>query len=380
MVQAEHAGGLLTINLDAVAANWRLLRDRVAGACAAVCKADAYGLGVGPVVTRLAREGCRHFFVAQLDEAAALRPILDAVGSDAAIYVLNGLAPGAIADYLDRRLVPVLNSLGEVEAWSKAARTRGRRLEAVLNIDTGMARLGLPRDEAETLAADPGRLDGIAITYVMSHLACGSDRANPLNAEQLAAFRRWRARLPAAPATFANSAGIFLGADYHFDLARPGASIYGLAPLDGESNPMAQVILLQGRILQIRFVDRGMTVGYGATHRFTRPSRLATVAVGYGDGYLRSLGNAGSGYVGDVRVPVVGRVSMDLVTFDVTDAPQAATRPGATIDLLCERHGADALAAEAGTIGYEILTALGRRYHRRYIGAGISAEEAEPRR
>lgn len=371
MVKAEHAGGLLTIDLDAVAANWRLLRDRVTGGdCAAVCKADAYGLGAGPVATRLAREGCRHFFVAHLDEAIALRPILAAAGSDAPIYVLNGLIPNAVADYLADRLVPVLNSLGEVEAWSAAAKARGRRLAAVLNIDTGMARLGLPPDEAETLAAAPERLDGIALACVMSHLACAYDRTNPLNAQQLAAFRGWRARLPAVPASFANSSGIFLGPDYHFDLARPGASIYGLAPLGDESNPMAQVVRLQGRILQIRFVDRGMTVGYGATHRFTRPSRLATVAVGYGDGYLRSLGNAGSGFVGDIRVPVVGRVSMDLVTFDVTDAPEAATRPGAMIDLLCDRHPADALASQAGTIGYEILTALGRRYHRRYVGTG----------
>ena len=371
MVKAEHAGGLLTIDLDAVATNWRLLRDRVAGAdCAAVCKTDAYGLGAGPVATRLAREGCRHFFVAHLDEAIALRGVLTAAGSDAPIYVLNGLVAAAAADYLAHRLVPVLNSLGDVAAWSAAAKSRGALLPAILNVDTGMARLGLPPDEAETLAGAPERLDGIALAYVMSHLACGYDRTNPLNAEQLAAFRRWRARLPAARASLANSAGIFLGPDYHVDLVRPGASLYGLAPLADESNPMAQVIRLQGKILQIRFVDRGMTVGYGATHRFTRPSRLATVAVGYGDGYLRSLGNAGTGFVGDVRVPLVGRVSMDLVTFDVTDAPESATRPGAMIDLLCDRHDVDALATEAGTIGYEILTALGRRYHRRYIGAG----------
>lgn len=372
MVKAEHAGGILTVDLDAIAANWRLLRDRVAPAeCAAVLKADAYGLGAGPVATRLAREGCRRFFVAHLEEAIQLRGVLASAGFGAApVYVLNGLLPGTSSDVLAHRLIPVLNSLGEIEEWQSAARRQGERLRAIVNVDTGMARLGLPPSEAETLAAETDRLAGLSLDAIMSHLACAYDRANPLNAEQLASYRRWRDRLPPAPGSFANSSGIFLGVEYYFDLVRPGASLFGIAPLADESNPMAQVVRLQGKILQVRFVDSGMTVGYGATHRFTRPSRLATVAVGYADGYLRSLGNAGSGFVGDVRVPLVGRVSMDLVTFDVTDAPEHQTRPGTTIDLLCEHHGVDALAAEAGTIGYEILTALGRRYHHRYSGTG----------
>jgi alanine racemase len=372
MVNAGYAGGgILTVDLDAIAANWRLLRDRLHGAtCAAVLKADAYGLGLAPVATRLAAEGCMHFFVAQLEEAVQLRTILRDAGSTAPIYVLNGLAQGMTADHLAHAAWPALNSLGEVDGWTAFARTRGETLPAILNVDTGMARLGLPVDEAEALADEPRRLDGVRVDYIMSHLACAYDRANPLNAAQRAAFIRWRERLLPAKASFANSAGIFLGPENHFDLARPGAALFGLAPLANESNPMAQVVILKGKILQIRGVDRGMTVGYGATHRITRRSRLATVAVGYGDGYLRSLGNAGSGFIGGIRVPVVGRVSMDLVTFDVTEVPEHEARPGATVDLISRDHDVDALAVEAGTIGYEILTALGRRYHRRYLGAG----------
>src|SRR5690606_16063815 len=228
-------------------------------------------------------------------------------------------------------------------------------------------RLGLDDDELATLAAAPARLDGVDLQLLMSHLACADQPDHPLNAEQLARFRAARGRLPAMPASLANSSGIFLGPEYRFDMARPGAALYGVNPQPGRPNPMAPVVRLQARILQVRRIDSPRTVGYGATHRAARPSTIATIALGYADGYLRSLSNRGSCLIGEHRVPVVGRISMDLVTLDVTGVPDGLARPGAVVDVIAPDHPVDAVAEEAGTIGYEILTSLGRRYQRRYI-------------
>ncbi len=366
---ARRAGALLAIDLSAIQRNYRRLKEELKGvACAAVVKADAYGLGVARVAPALAAAGARSFFVAQLGEAITLRAILAEPCPDAEILVLNGLAPGAETDYLDHRLIPVLNNLAEVDAWRGLAAARARALPAALHVDTGMNRLGLPADELDTLAEEPDRLGGIALHSVMSHLVCAEEPDHPLNPRQLAALRAARARLPAAPAGLVNSAGIFLGSEYHFDLGRPGVALYGVNPTPGRPNPMTQVVRLQGKILQVRDIDAPQSVGYGATHRLTGPARIATVAVGYADGYLRSLSNRGSAFIGGTRVAVVGRVSMDLITLDVSAVPSAAAHPGALVDLLGPSHDPDALAEEAGTIGYEILTALGRRYHRVYGG------------
>ena len=367
---AARSGAILTIDLDAVQANYRRLGQELGGvACAAVVKADAYGLGVTQVVPALRRAGARIFCVAQLGEAIEVRQVLANAGADEAeIYVLNGLAAGPAEEFQAHRAHPVLNSLGEIDAWRAAAQGSGRALVAALHTDTGMSRLGLPGDELDALADDHGRLDGIKLSYVMSHLACADAPDHPLNAEQLAAFNAARARLPAAPACLANSSGIFLGPHYHFDLGRPGVALYGVNPTPDRPNPMNQVVRLQGRILQVREIDAPRTVGYGATHRTAGPTRVATVAVGYADGYLRSLSNRGSAWIGDRQVPLVGRVSMDLITFDVTAASREAARPGSLVDLIGPRWGVDDAAEAAGTIGYEILTALGRRYHRVYPG------------
>jgi alanine racemase len=238
----------------------------------------------------------------------------------------------------------------------------------MIHVDTGMARLGLPAAEVARLAAAPDLLAGIALGAVLSHLACADEPAHPLNPQQLTAFRRMLAQLPRAPASLAASSGIFLGSDYHFDIARPGAALYGVNPTPARPNPMAQVIRLKGRILQVRDVDRGTTVGYGAAQRMERPGRLATIAIGYADGWLRSSSNRGSVSIAGQRVAVIGRISMDLLTLDVTGIDPALTQPGAFVDLIDEQHGVDAVAAAAGTIGYEILTALGRRHHRIYRG------------
>ena len=369
MTNGEHCGAILTIDLDAIAANYRLLRGKLAGAnCAAVVKADAYGLGVGQVAPALAAVGCKTFFVALVDEAIALRQHL----GQADIHVFNGLAPGSETAFAQHRLTPVLNSLAEIEAWSLFSKVSERPLAADIHIDTGISRLGLPPEELDILAAEPQRLDNIQVDIVMSHLACADEPDHPLNRQQLDAFRKAR-RIAAAArrASLANSSAIFLGPDYHFDLVRPGAALYGVGPLPGKSNPMAQVVSLQGKILQIRSVDTPQTVGYGATHSVARRQRIATVAAGYADGFLRSLSNRGNGYVGDIRVPIVGRVSMDLVAFDVSNLPAEAAKPGAVVDLIGPHNPIDRIAAEAGTIGYEVLTGLGSRYHRVYSGGGV---------
>jgi alanine racemase len=356
----------LIIDLTAIQRNYRRLQAelRPGAECAAVVKADAYGLGVAPVAQALAGAGARRFFVAQFDEGLQLRPLLP----DAEIFVLNGLQAGLETYFDSEKLIPVLNSLGEIALWTAHARAAGRALPSAVHLDTGMSRLGLPRGEVETLIAEPQRLRGLDLKLLISHLACSDDPEHEANRRQLSLFRQWREKLPAAPASFANSCGIFLGSDYQFDLVRPGAALYGVNPLRNCSNPMEQVIVAEGQILQVRDVDRGTTVGYGATHRIESPAaRLATVAVGYADGYLRSSSGRGLAYLGDRLVRVVGRVSMDLITIDVTDLTPDAAHPGAWVELIGPHLPVDDVAERAGTIGYEILTSLGRRYARHYL-------------
>lgn len=367
----ERAGAILTIDLGAVAANYRLLCEQLGPArCAGVVKADAYGLGAAQIAPVLWAEGCRTYFVATLDEGLALRQVLP----EAEIQVLAGPVGGAAVDYVACNLTPILNSLDEIAEWRAAAAAMGRTLPATIHLDTGMSRLGLPRAELDRLLEEPDRLDGIDVRMVMSHLACSDEPDHPQNEMQLTQFRAALARFRPAGArvSFANSSGIFLGRDYHFDLARPGAALYGLRPRAGQPNPLRQVVRLQAKILQLRDVDRGTPVGYGATHRFARPARLATVGVGYADGYLRSLSNRGSAMIGGSRVPVVGRVSMDLLILDVSELPAQQLRRGDLVDLIGPGNSPDDLADQAGTIGYEILTSLGRRYARRYVGAGAA--------
>ncbi len=367
------ASAVLTIDLDAVVANWRALGERVAPAeCAAVVKADAYGLGAARVVPALAGVGCRTFFVATPGEGVAVRALLEAAGAAGAVlYVLNGAPPGAEAVFAGHRLRPVLNSRAAVDAWAAYARTvtTGSPPAAALHIDTGMARLGLPADELAALAADPSPLAAFPLAAVMSHFACADTPTHPLNARQREAFFAAARRLPQAPTSLANSAGIFLGAGCHGDLVRPGIALYGGAPVAGAANPMRPVVRLDATILQVREIDTNSTVGYGASFTARHPKRIATVAVGYADGFLRSLSNAGFAVIGGRVVPLVGRVSMDLITLDVTDVPAAACAPGRTVQLLGPDRPIDAVAAEAGTIGYEILTSLGARYHRVYTPA-----------
>lgn len=363
---ARRAGAILSVDLDALAENHSILAGQAASAigCAAVVKADAYGLGIDRVAPALFAAGCRRFFVAQLDEGIELRGLLP----EAEIHVLGGLLPGLENDFLAHRLLPTLNSLGEIEAWAGHAHRLGEALAADLHVDTGMRRLGLPPDELDLLAGEPSRLAGIELSLLISHLACAEERGHPLNARQLADFRRARDRLPSAPASFANSSGIFLGPDYHFDLLRPGVALYGANPTPGRENPMRPVVRLQARIWQIRDARPGETVGYGAAYEVSRPTRIATVALGYGDGYPRALGNRGEVFVDGQAAPVIGRISMDSTTVDVSGLPESQVRPGMLVDVIGPGNSIDAVAAAAGTVAYELLTHLGRRYHRAYSG------------
>jgi alanine racemase len=364
----RRAGAVLTIDLGAVAANWRGLRDagRAAGRpvdCAGVLKADAYGTGAAIVGPRLAAEGCRQFFVAHVDEGIALRRVLP----NLPIYVLNGLMPGTEGDFAEHALTPVLNHLGQLNAWRAAAQRFDRPLDAVIHIDTGMNRLGFDAEEAQVLVNERGRLRGLRLALIMSHLVASEEQGNPVNGEQLSRFRGFVRAMPGAPASLANSSGVFLGPDYHFDLLRPGAALYGINPLPGQPNPMLPVITLQAHILQTRRIDAFQTVGYGGAWRAARPSRVATIALGYADGYFRTLINRTHMHLAGHRVSVIGRISMDLVTVDVTDVPEALCQPGAGVEVLGPHLTPDDLAEHARTNAYEVMTALGRRYARRYI-------------
>ncbi len=366
---ARRAGAVLTIDLEAIKDNYRRLRKVLRPVtCAAAVKGNAYGLGAKQVAPALAKAGARTFFTVNLDEAIEIRSALKKTRPSADIFVLNGAGAGPVEEFIAGGFMPVLNSLGEVAIWSAAARRAGHGLAAALHIDTGMNRLGLPDNELDILAGEPERLAGIEVQYVMSHLACAEESGHELNGIQLDRFRQARARLPAAPGSLANSSGIFLGPDYHFDLARPGAALFGVNPTPDRPNPMRQVVRLQGRILQVRQIDAPQTLGYGATHRMAANSRVATVALGYADGFLRSLSNRASAWIDDKEVPVVGRVSMDMITLDVTGIAAGDAQAGGWVEILGPHQGVDALGEAGGTMGYEILTSLGARYHRIYLG------------
>jgi len=355
----------LTIDLGAIAANWRALRARAGKAeCASVVKADAYGLGATEVVPVLWQEGCRTFFVATVDEGIAVR----ACAPEAVVPVLAGVLPESEQPLLDHRLVPVINSRDQLRRWQAVARRTGSRLKTVLQLDSGLTRLGLDRNDLRYLATHPELLASLDITLIMSHLACADTPDHPQNARQLEAFRTLSSQLPTGiPRSLAASSGIFLGEDYLFDLVRPGAALFGINPVPGRPNPMLPVVRLDSRILQVREVDSGQTVGYGATYSVVGRSRIATIGIGYADGWMRSLGNRGHAVVGNHVVPVVGRISMDLTTLDFTELPPGLGHEGDWVNLIGPTQSIDSVAEQAGTIGYELLTQLSRRAFRHYL-------------
>jgi alanine racemase len=365
------ARAVLTVDLAALRANWvRLSQAAGPAECAGVVKADAYGLGLAPIARALAREGCKTFFVSTVDEGRALREL----SLDAVIYVLDGLLPGAEPCYANFDLRPVLASFSEVQDWAAYCRAHERRLAAAIHIDTGLNRLGMPEAELDQLATSPDVLAAFENTLIVSHLACADYPDDPMNERQRLRFEELRAKLPPAPASLANSAGIFLGAGYHFDLVRPGIALYGGRTQPAKPNPMHTVVQLTAKILQVRDVCPGASIGYGATHKIQRPTRIAVIAAGYADGFPRALSLSGEsgpiGYINDYPVRIVGRVSMDLMTVDVTGVLAELVKRGASIEILGRRVTVDDLADRAGTIANELLSRLGPRVHRRYEGAG----------
>lgn len=358
------AGAILTIDLDAVRRNYRLLKAQLGGtACAGVVKADAYGLGAADVAAALVGEGCDTFFVAHLEEGTRLR---DALGFGPTIYVLNGIMPGAEMEAASAGLSAVLNSSEQLAGWRGAARRMGKALPAALQVDTGMSRLGMAPSEVAGLASDAQAFAGIDLRLVMSHLACADEPGHAANRAQLREFERLRAQLPPAPASLANSSGIFLGADYHFDLARPGAALYGINPTPASKNPMLPVVTLEARVIQTRALQAGAGIGYGHTAVADGPLETATISLGYADGWRRRA--VAFAHFDGVRLPFIGRVSMDSIILDISALPPGRLKAGDHVQMIGPSQTLDEVAGFSGTIGYEVLTSLGHRFHRRYLG------------
>ena len=377
-VDERLATGRVTIDLAAVRTNWRDMAARAPGAVTgAAVKADAYGLGIQAVTGALASEGCRHFFAATPDEGVRARE----VAGDSEIFVLGGLTEDNAPFYREAALTPVLNDPGDAALWAEWCRRSGMRRPAALHVDTGMNRLGMTMAEARTFAERNAASHDVILVLVMSHLACGDDSSHPKNAEQRSAFGEIAGLFDGTRASLANSAGVFLGPDYHFDVTRPGIALYGGEAGAPGDNPMRPAVTFEGRILQLRHAKKGETVGYGASTTLTRDSAIAVAGVGYGDGVLRSASGSGvpmrqlcpgaAGWLAGTNghgwpVPILGRISMDLTAFDVTDVPEEARRAAQWIEIFGSNRPLDAFARAAGTIGYEGLTAMEHRVCVRY--------------
>ncbi len=346
----------LSVDLIAIVENYRRVVAQAKSAeVAAVVKADGYGLGAKPIAMALAAAGCKTFFVAHAEEGADLRPAI----ADKTLYVLHGYTPANKVAFAEHKLSPVLSSVGQLSDWLKS----GLRADCALHLDTGMSRLGLSEADLKTVEG------AVTPSLVMSHLASSDDPEHEKNEAQLARFKTLAKRFPGTRLSLAASGGCFLGAPYAFDLVRPGIALYGGNPRKSGENPMRGTVTLTAPLLQVRSIDRGDTVGYGATYSASGPRRLGIAAIGYADGLLRTLSNRGFGVIAGVKCPIVGRVSMDLVTLDVTEVPVASAHAGAAVEFIGPNQTIDELAAAAGTLPYEIYTRLGDRITRHYTGA-----------
>jgi alanine racemase len=365
---AAHAGGVLSINLKALQQNYLTVKRQVSPAeCAASVKADAYGLGMDEVAAALWAAGCRIFFVALPEEGKRLRAIL----AEAQIYILDGLLAGEAGFYAAHGLRPVLSQPEEIEEWARWCKEKARPLPAGLHVETGINRLGLDGDQVRAIAAKKSLLAQFEPSLIMSHLAKADEPDDPFNELQRRRFEALRGLLPPMPASLANSGGAFLSREFHLDLVRPGIGLYGGNPFLRRANPFKPVVRLEGKVLQVKHVAAGETVGYGGSWRAERPSLIAVVAAGYADGYFRACSFPGSAGQAKVLVcgayaPVVGRVSMDMITVDVTDVPAQGIVRGTMVELFGEAITVDDLARWSGSIAYEILTRLGSRYPRLY--------------
>lgn len=357
----------LIVDCDAIAANYHRLVERVAPAkCGAVIKANAYGLGIAEVAAALRQAGCRIFFVARLGEAIQLHRM---TGSGCDIITLNGLDPGSEAACADAGFIPVLNSASQLAAWRVQARSAARALPAALQVDTGMSRLGLSPDAALEAANDPTLAKEVDLRLLMTHLACGDEPARVENEKQLRRFEAIAAHFVGVPTSISNSAGAFLPRTFHRDVVRAGVALFGVAPV-GEARSLQSVVRLDARILQIRTIEAGTGVGYGLDHVAPSSQRLATIAMGYADGWPRTLGGKGAAWHEGVRLPIVGRISMDSLTIDISALAEDCLSEGDFVELLGPSQSLADVASDAGTIAYEILTGLGRRHAHFVTGNG----------
>lgn len=357
-------GAIAEINLSALCDNYRLLCAQGKAVSAAVVKADAYGLGAKDIAKALYKAGCRHFFTASIAEAVALRHAL----KDATIGVFYGVASDEdVKAAIAHDLIPCLNERGQIARWQDAAKSHERGLPAILHFDTGMSRLGLSHAEAVTLSNDATLLEGIIPHMLMSHLACADTHEHPLNKQQRERFAAICELFPDVHASLANSSGVFLGEDYHFDMIRPGAALYGINPHAEAENPMHTVVTLRSPVLQVRELTQSETVGYGATYNAPKGSRLAAVAGGYADGLIRAMGNEAQAWVNGHKVAIAGIVSMDVTVLDISALPQNAVQVGDWVEFVGAHMPVDTIAAKAGTIGYELFTSIGSRVQRKYI-------------
>lgn len=368
-IDALTYSGILTIDLDAIAENYKTLANFVKPTkCAAVIKADAYGLGGTKICQTLYESGCRFYFAAQLIEALALKKVLP---SDANIAVLNGIQTGTEKLAAEAGIIPVLNSWESICHWKSICQEKSQRFPAIIQIDTGMCRLGLDQDELEKLIDDPSIFKIANIELIISHLALSDEPSSAANASQLNRLQNALAKLPSCEVAISASGGIFLGHSFHLDMVRPGIALYGVAPHDNISSTLIKpVMTLDARVIQTRHVKAGSAVGYGGSFVTSRPSIITTISVGYADGLHRSLGNKGSVYFNNHRLPIVGRVSMDSITVDATDLAENAPKSGDLIEIIGKNQSLDDIARDANTIAYEILTSLGHRYKRIYLRNG----------
>jgi alanine racemase len=363
------AGGVLTVDLAAIEANWKQLRRlSIPSECAAVVKGDGYGCGLEPVTALLYHAGCTTFFVADIAEGKRARR----VAPEAVIYVLNGVPPGTGSAFAEHYLRPVIGSITELAEWDAFAATNNWHGGFALHVDTGMNRLGVSLEDAAALAPRL-RQENHGVTLLMSHFVEAEAAGHARNSEQMGAFREARMLFRGVPASISNSSGIFLGQPAHLDVVRPGAALFGVNPTPGRANPMRPVVELKGRVALVRDISVGATVGYAATWTARRASRIAVVTIGYADGYFRSARSAHAKpsavmLVAGTPCPIVGRISMDLLALDVTDIPAKSVRRGDLVTAIGEGIDVDTLAKDFGTIGYEVLTSLGRRYARIYRG------------
>ncbi len=357
-----NSNSVLEIDLNIIRDNYLSLKELVRSEVSAAVKANAYGLGATQITKTLKNAGCNKFFVATLVEALEIRKLFD----DITIYVLSGIFHGQEEYFLANNLIPVLNNLEQIQLFNDLCIARAKKHKAIIHIDTGMNRLGFTEKEVRILQESQELYSAMSLQYIMSHLACSEEAENDFNRYQLTKFIELKQGFGDIKASLANSGGIVLGMDYHFDLVRPGAGIYGLQ-LNNEMSFLRNPVRLFSKLIQVKEVAEGQKIGYNLTHGFEKTAIVGTICVGYADGLSRLLSNKGLCFINGFAVPIVGRISMDLINLDLSNIPAIHRKIGQEVDIICKHQTPDMLATKAGTIGYEVLTSLGNRYERKYV-------------